>query len=168
MRVLYKTLWICRMKYFLRVVGIIILISVGVIASEIIKAYTKSNVSTDAPLALKEKKIEQLDDLLRSVIKEQAKNLPMEVDGNTEVFQILYMSGQIHTSYRLLNIEKTNFQKEVFINQAYPFLKETTCLEPGTEIFRQRGEYSSHYKYYDRNNTYLATIVINEIDCNQP
>ena len=157
------------MKYTFKVIIFIILIAVVTIAGSVIKEHMKVAVSSkEQPKTSSLSEAKKHDLMMRKAIETMAKTLPKMVDGETELFEMLYISGQMHSSYRLLNVEKASFNTDLFIQRSRALSKEKICIQPGSAVLRSRPEYSVHNVYYDRNNKHLATIVIDENDCKKP
>lgn len=140
--------------------------AIVLIISETIKVAIKR--SSDKPESVvnpKELSEQEIDKILRDVAEETASQLPMRVDSNTEVVQMTYLQGQIHTGFRLLNQNASEIDKNTFIRQIKPTLMKSVCTEPDYQIIRKREMYSIHYKYYDKDREHMATIVVDENDC---
>lgn len=157
------------MKYTFKVIIFITLFALVTIAGSVIKEHMKAaKPENEQPKVSSLSEADKHDLMMRKVIGNMAKTLPKMVDRETELFEMNYLSGQMHSSYRLLNAEKADFNTDLFVQRSHALSKEKICIQPGSAVLRSRPEYSVHNVYYDRNNKHLATIVIDQNDCKQP
>lgn len=93
------------------------------------------------------------------------KNLPMAVDKETELMNVVGLKSTLVYNYRLVNYSASEIDREAVIAHLKPSLVTAACSAPQTrDAFLKEG-IVLRYTYFSKDRTYIATIDVAPADC---
>jgi len=101
---------------------------------------------------------------LNKVADEMNKSLPMMVDSETQLTNVIGMDKKFVYNYELIHLDSGNGLIDK-ISQLKPNMVNADCSTPETRDQFLKNGTTMEYKYYDRNKNYLTAIDILPSDC---
>ncbi len=102
---------------------------------------------------------------LGKVASELNRNLPMAVDQETELVNVLGLEATIVYNYRLINISSSELDAGQLVQQLQPTATNAACTTPETrDSFLKKG-ITMRYTYSDMNRVHLASFDVTSRSC---
>jgi hypothetical protein len=102
---------------------------------------------------------------LSRVASEINKNLPMIVDKETELVNVLGLEATIVYNYRLVNADASEVDASAFIGQMQPTVSKAACSSPQTrDDFLEKG-ITMRYSYADQDRVHIASFDVTPQSC---
>jgi len=102
---------------------------------------------------------------LSGVASEFNKNLPMQVDSETELLSTMGTEGTFTYVYRLINLTREEIDTESFVSEMQPNLTNYACNDPEVRKKFLNEEIDLEYKYLDMENIPIEVIPVTLSDC---
>lgn len=107
----------------------------------------------------------QAREFLSKIASDTNKTLPMVVDKDTELMNLLAADEVLIYSYRLINVFGTEFDSDEFVSEVKPIAINAACTTPQTRDYLLKLGIRLRHRYYDKDHHYIASFEVKQSDC---
>ena len=141
-------------RIFIVVLGVLAAILGGVVGRSVVRSLSHRTPDVTSQQALSK------------VASELNKTLPMMVDQETELTNVLGLEATIVYNYRLVNMRASELDASRLLNELKPRVSTAACTTPQTrDDFLKKGV-TMRYVYYDASRAHIASFDVNAASCN--
>jgi hypothetical protein len=102
---------------------------------------------------------------LNKVASEINRSLPMSLDKETDLMNVLGLEAMIVYNYRLVNAEASQIDSAALVNELKPTVSKAACSTPQTrEDFLKKG-ITMRYTYSDKDRVHIASFDVTPASC---
>jgi hypothetical protein len=99
------------------------------------------------------------------VASEINRSLPMSLDKETDLMNVLGLEAMIVYNYRLVNAEASQIDSAALVNELKPTVSKAACSTPQTrEDFLKKG-ITMRYTYSDKDRVHIASFDVTPASC---
>lgn len=107
-----------------------------------------------------------LDRMVKEVIEEVAKQVPMVIDSHTTLASVGYINESVYFLYQFHSLEAKNIDKELFTKKMAEFSRNNFCTDPNTKLFRTSArEIVVNWKYVDVKGIVISNLSMKGAEC---
>jgi hypothetical protein len=103
--------------------------------------------------------------VLSKVASDLNKTLPMAVDEETELTNVMGLEGVIAYNYRLVNLQTSDIDPGSLVQQLKPSVVKAVCTAPQTRDEFLKNGVTMRYVYTDKDRAHVASFDVTRADC---